>query len=392
MGGSASLVAATKGFHAKVPQSKEKEAKVLYKKVAEEAKKQGVKIKDINNFDNAAYLGSPEAKLYRKFITRNLKKLPKEERAKKLKDVGSLSRNLGKDVIGIDPGLKRYDILAHELGHAQYYGKGRSKSLLGKSAHRLYVASSNLTTYPVLSLVNGFRSGVTSEKRRQKGEKDTTLNKASAVGVPLASSAPMLISEAKASLNGLSRLKRLGASKELLKHSRKTLGSAFSTYATMAGISAAAGYGARKFGQAYQRVREEDDKKLSKSDRKNLVNLRIRGDKYNNAVREAYETGSSKKLNKQALKHGVIGIPGPALVGGIAGLIGSNLSKGRVSAKTGGLVGAGIGAAIPVGKTIARVIKNSKKSPRDRERLSDLSKVAENKMTRDQFSNKWYNK
>lgn len=73
-------------------------------------------------------------------------------------------------------------------------------------------------------------------------KKESTWNKVRA--------APLLVAEGKASLNGLKNMKKLGASKELIKESRKHLGAAWGTYAGQAAVkSIALGEGSRLAGK-----------------------------------------------------------------------------------------------------------------------------------------------
>lgn len=161
------------------------------------------------------------------------------------------------------------DVLAHEIGHSNYLRSGRSKSIIGKAAHKGYQASSIATVSPIGHLgiaANGFHSGMKSAKLKAEGKKESTWNKVRAAAVPAALAAPLLVAEGKASLNGLKNMKKLGASKELMKESRKRLGAAWGTYAGQAAVkSIALGEGSRLAGKGigsmiYKKKKDDNTK------------------------------------------------------------------------------------------------------------------------------------
>lgn len=244
------------------------------------AKKQGIKVIESEGMDNSVYTGSQIGKGVRKAVAWGAKKLRKHGKgneAKQLIDgisegvesqIGDrkVFQSLGKDRVILGHGnLADTDVLAHELGHAQYLKKGRSKSLIGKAAHKVMPVSSLSATKVGQAgvLVHGVRAGIKNERKKQEGKKVGKWDKVRSVAVPTALAAPLLIAEGKASLNGLKAMKKAGASKELLSQSRKRLGSAWSTYAGQASKSIAAGGGGELIGRGYAKMtkKKEDNKK-----------------------------------------------------------------------------------------------------------------------------------
>jgi hypothetical protein len=119
-------------------------------------------------------------------------------------------------------------VLAHELGHAQFFDKSRSKNIVGIAAHRLHRVSD--LSKSGISFVNGLHSGINSERLRSKGKRESTWNKVKSVAIPAALMTPELIREGVASLKGLKMMKQAGASKQLLGQSKKAMGNAYKTY------------------------------------------------------------------------------------------------------------------------------------------------------------------
>lgn len=119
-------------------------------------------------------------------------------------------------------------VLAHELGHAEF-----DKTMLGKATQNLPVGQ---LRNPMLSMGIGAASGALT------GMSDNETVQRVGRWAPLALQAPMLMSEAAASLKGHSNLKRLGATAEQLKRYRRTMLPAFGTYAGAAALSPAAAH------------------------------------------------------------------------------------------------------------------------------------------------------
>lgn len=134
--------------------------------------------------------------------------------------------NTDKSFVAMGSGLKgNPHVLAHELGHAAH-----DKTMLGKVTQSL---PAGLLRNPALSLGSSAAIGATT------GLSDNENVRRAGRWAPLALSAPMLASEAAASLHGHGSLKRLGASAEQLAQYRKTMLPAFGTYAGHAALSPA---------------------------------------------------------------------------------------------------------------------------------------------------------
>lgn len=257
---------------------KAKDADSIKEKLIKEAKSQGIKVVEDKHTTNAAYVGSKSGKKLRDMIASMKKKGGKHaEMADELvrgvkRDLPSSKMwdNLGKDaiVVGKDGTLSKADVIAHEMGHAQYMRSGRSKSLLGKGSHKLTTVSkigaSKLGS--TASAIHGFKSGQKSARLSKEGKKESTWNKVKSVAVPAAVVAPLLVAEGKASLNGYNRMKKLGASKELLKESRKRLGNAWGTYAAKASTPIITGELGRLSGKAYEKTKDKIKSRKSKRD------------------------------------------------------------------------------------------------------------------------------
>ena len=251
-------------------------SKVVKDRLINEAKKQGTKIVEEPSFGNSAFLGSKSGKAYRKVTAAYAKRLRKkgvsnEDISKNINSISEsvagpnkkLWKNLGKDTI-VMGNVDGTDILSHELGHSKYMVKGRSKMGLGKLSHKVYEASSLSTTTPVgaiTSAINGYKSGVKAQKLKAEGKKESAWNKHRAWAVPVAMAAPMLVAEAAASKKGLNLMKSHGANKELLKASKKRLGSAWGTYAGLSASNAAIGEFSRQVGKSKERKRQEKKSK-----------------------------------------------------------------------------------------------------------------------------------
>lgn len=257
-------------------------------KLLESAKNQGIKVIHDPNSSNAAYVGNKSGKQVKDIIAKYVKYLRKKNKGdlakdelnkikggvENLIDSDKVFRNLGKDVIILGDGsLSEADVLAHELGHAQYLRGGRSKSIIGKAAHKLTPVSAISMSTPigaVGSAINGFRSGQKSVKAKRDGKRESIWNKTRSIAVPTALAAPLLISEGKASLYGLKAMKKAGASKELIAQSKKRLLGAYGTYAGQASKNVMIGAGSREVGKAYEKIK--DDIKSNIRERKKREN------------------------------------------------------------------------------------------------------------------------
>lgn len=243
-------------------------------KLIKQAKSQGIKVINSPGFENSAYVGSGVGRLIRRGLASGMKWGRKSGNKKFVEDLRSISNSLndqlggvsgfGKDqiVIGQDSGNAAF--LAHELGHAQYY-KGRSKDILGKVANKLYGPSNIATTTNLgngILAADGFRRGknsvYTDEDGKIKIKKSKALKSAAVSGIMVA---PLLGAEATASIKGLRAMKKLGASKELLKSARRDLGNAYGTYASMAAKPVMSELGGHGIGVAYGVAREKSKNK-----------------------------------------------------------------------------------------------------------------------------------
>lgn len=248
---------------------------IIRDKLVKSAKKQGIKVIEDPTGKNSAYLGAKEGKITRKILAKTLKVGKKHMSKRELlgmlegvekgmdeaSGIKGVFRNMGKDAIILGKGdLSEADVLSHELGHAQYLRKGRSKSVVGKVSHKLNPISKASTgsVGTVAAAINGFKAGQKAVKSKKEGKKESTWNKLRAVAVPAAMAAPLLIAEGKASLNGLKAMKKAGASKELLKQSRKRLAGAWGTYAGHASKNVIVGAGARELGKGYEKLKDEE--------------------------------------------------------------------------------------------------------------------------------------
>lgn len=153
---------------------------------------------------------------------------------------GNAMYHTEKDVVLLGKGKSKFnqaDVLAHELGHAEHYKK-RGGSVIGKIAHSGAVrfpgalSMYKLREASVLAGVNGYTLG---RKVKDQDGKSTTTDKIRRIA-PAAIMAPVLISEAAASRQGLKMLKKAGASKQTMSKARKSLGSALGSYAGLAAV------------------------------------------------------------------------------------------------------------------------------------------------------------
>ena len=220
--------------------------------------------------------------------------LNKEEYNKVLRNLRKKSSELGIKLTITDTINHTFDnpsSLAHEMGHASMSKKGRSKDVIGKVAHSKFGDSlgsyfdnatnqnSNSKESKILKhasrglfLGDGIRRGIKSSKQEEHGDtKKAKRTRRNALLISGLSAAPTLIKEASASRKGIKYLKEAGASKRMLKNSRRELRHAFGTYASNIGIpislevgGTAIGYGAHKLiskSKNKKKVDENKDKK-----------------------------------------------------------------------------------------------------------------------------------
>lgn len=248
----------------------------IKKKLIKGAKKQGIKVVEDKEASNAAYTGSKTGRKFRNGIAKLVKTVKKSQGSSKAREFvdqintnieanmpsKKMWKNLGKDaiVVGKEGALSGADVVSHEIGHAQYMKKGRSKSVVGKAAHKLMTPSKLATSKAgsAAFAVHGFKSGVKSERLKQEGKKESTWNKVKSVALPAAAVAPLLIAEGKASANGIRNMKKLGASKKLLKESKRNLANAWGSYASCAAAPIVSGEVGRLAGKGYGKLTKKD--------------------------------------------------------------------------------------------------------------------------------------
>lgn len=132
---------------------------------------------------------------------------------------------------------------------------------------------------------------------------------------------------------------------------------------------------------------EDDEPKLTTSDKINIkLNKALTTKKDREAFVEAYEDGKSHKYGKQAAKYAAIGSGIGAAVGGKKGAaIGAGI--GAVSGAAGSYAGTRAGVAL---NKLAR--KHSGSLDTKTKLAVDRVKVADGKMTKEEFAKKWRSK
>lgn len=132
---------------------------------------------------------------------------------------------------------------------------------------------------------------------------------------------------------------------------------------------------------------EDDEPKLTTSDKINIkLNKALTTKKDREAFVEAYEDGKSHKYGKQAAKYAAIGSGIDAAVGGKKGAaIGAGI--GAVSGAAGSYAGTRAGVAL---NKLAR--KHSGSLDTKTKLAVDRVKVADGKMTKEEFAKKWRSK
>lgn len=246
------------------------ESSVINKKLRDIAAKQGT---DIVQSDTMAptYLSKKSLDLLRRKVEAMRKKgLSDSEIEAKLKKkgiLGSILTRIKDDAVILKNGkgtkLEDPAVLAHELGHSSYIRKDGTGGKIGRTAHKIYhsrVGSLIKSGTPIASFINGIHSGIKEEKAIQEGKKASKWNRSKTYIVPLAMSAPMLVSEAAASKKGLELLKNSGASRELLKESKKSLAKTYGTYLARAGRSVISGEAGRMLGKGWVRYKNKKQK------------------------------------------------------------------------------------------------------------------------------------
>lgn len=110
--------------------------------------------------------------------------------------------------------------------------------------------------------------GKKAAEKEAAGEKESKLSRHSGWASGLAVQSPGLVSEAMASKHGLDLMKKAGASKKLMKASRKNLGAALGTYAGIAVTNAGMSELARGIAYRKKKKKLEKEEKNKKKDDK----------------------------------------------------------------------------------------------------------------------------
>ena len=246
------------------------DSKKIMDSLLKKAKDQGIEVINDPNFNNSAYLGGTPAKWTKKMLDR-IKKQDPEKYKDAIAGNEKLFENFGKDAVILGNGtLADVDILSHELGHAQYVKSGRSKNILAKAAHKLMLPS-KLAATPLGSagaFALGARSGYKTEKKRSEGKNVSLWDKTKPFVMPAAIVSPIVIAEGAASLKGLKMMKEAGASKELLKQSKKRLRNAWGTYAAGSLKPITASTAGAISGRALAKMRNKNNKSSEEYDDK----------------------------------------------------------------------------------------------------------------------------
>ena len=130
---------------------------------------------------------------------------------------------------------------------------------------------------------------------------------------------------------------------------------------------------------------EDDEPKLTTSDKINIkLNKALTTKKDREAFVEAFEDGKSHKYGKQAAKYAAIG---SGIGGGILGAAAIGAGIGAVSGAAGSYAGTRAGVAL---NKLAR--KRSGSLDTKTKLAVDRVKVADGKMTKEEFAKKWRSK
>ena len=240
-----------------------KEDKVITDKLKNLAKNQGIEVKNVEDPSYSSYLRNTGISDRTKKAAK--KKAEKLRKKKNLTPYQKYRLSVLEDVINGKEVIRASDkgpvsALAHELGHASHY-KNRDGGFIGKAAHK--VDGIGRGSVPKLAgLTTGIISGIKAEKAKQRGEKESKLNRLAPIAVPLALSTPLFIAEGAASKKGLKLLKESGASDALIKDAKRRLGAAYSSYLAKAGKNALSGEFGRVIGKGYVKVKSKKDNKI----------------------------------------------------------------------------------------------------------------------------------
>lgn len=230
-------------------------------------------------------------------LIKSLKESPKineklKQKAKdwgiKVSENGYNGYNPAVDEILIEKASRNPAAVAHELGHAAMSKKGRSKDIIGKAAHlkiadggrelamlskgaeiegkeRLSKGLKHATNATFFLL--GAEKGKSAADKEENGDKRGARKSISRGIIESALiTAPMLIQEGAASRKGLKLLKESGASKELIKESKRNMKHAFGTYAGLATKPTLITAGGTGVGYGVEKLRLKKNKDKDKDD------------------------------------------------------------------------------------------------------------------------------
>ena len=245
----------------------------LAKKMIEEAKKQGTKAGTPSGIVRESILEEAKKRLGKDYTPSFLDELAISQEAEKggreiRKHMGgspaAYFEGLDTIVTEAEPGKSSAATIAHELGHAKNI-KQTGGSKLGRLAHKIKSTPTTQQLGALGSLGVGFASGYKAEKKKEKGEKVSTLNKLTPAIAAAALAAPALVREGAATRQGIKDLKKLGASDEYIKATKKELGRAFGTYVHgIGGSYAVSGYTGRLAGRGVRRLQHKREEALRK--------------------------------------------------------------------------------------------------------------------------------
>ncbi len=239
----------------------------IKQKLLKIAKDQGTDVIESDTLPNSVYIHNKKGlrdltakkikkrRKYKKFYRLDNKRLREYLKLTGDSEYSKLNKSSNDAIILGKDGFKNADVLSHELGHSIYTRSGRKGGIIGKTAHKIYHSPIG-KGIGIVNVVNGFDSGVKAEKAKLEGKRESKFNRARSIAVPLALSAPMLISEGAASVKGLKLLKQSGASKKLMNEAKKNLATAYGTYVMRAGRDTAVGETSRLAGKGWVRHKE----------------------------------------------------------------------------------------------------------------------------------------
>ena len=247
-------------------------SKIVKKRLIESAKKQGITFRK-TKYNNSAYI--PQNKFVRNTLAWMLKHSPHEYRKDALAGINSgltelegAGTNLsdlkrGRVILG-EGSLADTDVLAHELGHANYMRKNGNGSKIGKIIHKpinRYLGNATIFSRGGKGafFLNGVHSGYKKEKNKEEGKKTSKFTKYKSIAAPVALSIPVLAAEGYASRHGYRAMKKHGANTETLKLARHRLNAAFGTYVPHSLHSVAAGGSGELVGRGLRKLEKSEN-------------------------------------------------------------------------------------------------------------------------------------